>query len=58
MKISLILDFSEKCAALRNKLEFHLSGLIGTARDPNTQKIRIIGFFFEIGYIGSLMFGC
>jgi len=58
MKISLTLDFSEKCAALRNTLEFHLSGLIGTASDPDTQKIRIIGFFSEIGYIDGLKFGC
>jgi len=27
-------------------VEFHLSGLIGTARHPDMQKIRIIGFFF------------
>jgi len=45
MTISLTLDFSEKCAALQNTLELHLSGLIGTASDPDTQKIRIIGFF-------------
>jgi len=28
-------------------VEFHLSGLIGTAGHPDKQKIRIIGFFFE-----------
>jgi len=28
-------------------VELHLSGLIGTAGHPDTQKIRIIGFFFE-----------
>jgi len=28
-------------------VELHLSGLIGTARHPDMQKIRIIGFFFE-----------
>jgi hypothetical protein len=28
-------------------VEFHLSGLIGTARHPEMQKMRIIGFFFE-----------
>jgi hypothetical protein len=25
----------------------HLSGLMGTAGQPDTQKIRIVGFFFE-----------
>ena len=38
--------------------ELHLSGLIGTASNPDMQKIRIIGVFFEIGYIGCLKFGC
>jgi len=28
-------------------VEFHISGLIGTARYPDMQKIRIILFFFE-----------
>ena len=28
-------------------VERHLSGLTGTARHPDMQKIRIIGFFFE-----------
>jgi hypothetical protein len=28
-------------------VEIHLSGLIGTARHPYMQKIRIIGFSFE-----------
>ena len=28
-------------------VEIHLSGLIRTARYPDVQKIRIIGFFFE-----------
>jgi len=27
--------------------ELQLSGLIGTARHPTMQKVRIIGFFFE-----------
>jgi hypothetical protein len=31
----------------RNRVELHLSGLIGTARRSDTQKIWIIGFFFE-----------
>jgi hypothetical protein len=39
-------------------VELHLSGLTGTASHPDVQKIRIIGFFFEIGYTGSLKFGC
>jgi len=30
-----------------NTVEFHLSGLIGTASFPNMQKIRITGFFLE-----------
>jgi len=30
-----------------NTVELHVSGLIGTARYPDMQKIRIIGFFFE-----------
>jgi hypothetical protein len=28
-------------------LAFHLSGLIGTARNPNMLEIRINGFFLE-----------
>jgi len=32
---------------LLTTLELRLSGLIGTASHPDTQKIRIIGFFFE-----------
>jgi hypothetical protein len=28
-------------------VEFHLSGLIGTVSQPDMQKIRKIGFFFE-----------
>jgi len=28
-------------------VELHLHGLIGAASHPDTQKIRIIGFFFE-----------
>ena len=33
----------------RNEItvELHLSGLIGTASQPDTRKIRIIGSFFE-----------
>jgi len=31
----------------RSTLELQLSGLIGMARRPDMQKIRIIGFFFE-----------
>jgi len=34
--------------------ELHLSGLIGTAGQPDMQTIRIIGFFLKIGYIGSV----
>jgi hypothetical protein len=30
-------------------VEFHLSGLIGTASHPDMQKFRIVGFFFENG---------
>jgi len=33
-----------KCTA-----ELHLYGLMGKASHPEMQKIRIIGFFFEIG---------
>jgi hypothetical protein len=40
------MDFSEKCAALESTVELHLSGIIGRASHPVTQKIRIIGFFF------------
>ena len=39
-------------------VELHLPGLIRTASHPDMQKIRIIGSFLEIGYIGSLKFGC
>ena len=31
----------------KSAVEFHLPGLIGSARYPDKQKIRIIGFFFE-----------
>jgi len=41
-----------------NLVELHLSGLSGTASHPDMQKIRIIGFFFEIKLHGSLKFGC
>ena len=30
-----------------NKVKLRLSGLIRKASHPNTQKIRIIGFFFK-----------
>jgi len=32
---------------LGNTAGLHLSGIIGTARHPDMQKIRIIEFFFE-----------
>jgi hypothetical protein len=32
---------------IKSTLELHLSELIWTARHPDMQKIRIIGFFFE-----------
>jgi hypothetical protein len=32
-----------------NTAELHLSGLIGTTSQPDMQKIRITGFFFENG---------
>jgi hypothetical protein len=41
-----------------NTIELHLSVLIGTASHPDMQKIRIIGFFFEVSYMGSYKFGC
>jgi len=30
-----------------NAAELHLSGLIGTVSQPDIQKIRVTGFFFE-----------
>jgi len=36
-----------QCVAEINTVEFHLSGLIGTASYPDMQKIRITGFFLE-----------
>jgi hypothetical protein len=36
-----------KACFFLSTVELHLSGLIGTARHPDMQKIRIIGFFFE-----------
>ena len=39
-------------------LELHLSGLTGTARHPNSQKIGIMYFLLKIGYIGNLKFSC
>ena len=47
-----------KVKSLWTTLELHLSGLIGTASYPDMQKIRIIGFSLNIGYNGSLQFGC
>ena len=42
-----------------NTVELHLSGLIGTASNPDLQKFRIIFFFVcKMCYIGSLKFGC
>ena len=38
--------------------ELHLSELTGMASHPDMQKIWIIGLFFKVGYIGSLMLGC
>jgi hypothetical protein len=35
--------------AFHYTLELQLSGLNGTARNPDMQKIRIIVFFFEKG---------
>ena len=32
---------------LQNTVERHLSRITGMSRHPDTQKIRIIGFFFE-----------
>jgi hypothetical protein len=32
---------------IRSTVELHLSGSIGTASQPDMQKIRIIGFFYE-----------
>jgi hypothetical protein len=32
----------------KTTVELHLTGLTGTASHPDTQKIRITGFFFEI----------
>ena len=39
-------------------VELQLSYLIGTASHPDMQKIRVIGFYLKIGYIGSSNFGC
>ena len=39
-------------------VELRLPGLIGTVSHPDVQRIRIIGSFLEIGYIGPLKFGC
>jgi hypothetical protein len=36
----------------------HLFGLNGKPSHLDRQKIPIIGFLLEIGYIGSLKFGC
>jgi hypothetical protein len=35
-------------------VELHLSGLIGTERRPDRQKIRIIIFLFQIGHNGGI----
>jgi len=32
---------------ITSNVEFHFSGLIGTASHPDVQKIRIIGIYFE-----------
>jgi hypothetical protein len=39
-----------ECSLVKQKLgavELRLSGLTGTAKQPDTQNIRITGFFFE-----------
>jgi len=51
-------SLSERNIGKMNKVELHLSGLIGTASHADMQKIRIMGFYLKIGYIGSLKFGC
>ena len=38
--------FEEDKTANVRAVELHLSGLTGTARHPDKQKVRIIGFFF------------
>ena len=44
---------------LKNTVELHLSGLIGTEFRPDMQKIQpTLVFSLKIGYTGSLKFGC
>jgi len=43
---------------IRKYIYIYISGLTGTVSHSDKQKFRIIGFFFEIGYSGSLKFGC
>ena len=45
--ILLVLDAKSTKQKKKCMVEFHLSGLNGTTRHPDMQKIRIIGFFFE-----------
>jgi len=39
---------------IEHSVELHSSGLIGMANHSDMQKIRIIGFFLKIAYIGTL----
>jgi hypothetical protein len=56
-KISLRLEQKLPPSRVQLIVELHLSGLIGTASHQDMQKIRIIGFIFQVGYNGSLKFG-
>jgi len=43
----ILLSFGTSWLVDRNRVELHLTGLIGTASYRDMQKIRIFGFFFE-----------
>jgi hypothetical protein len=42
-----IIEVYQKIIRNMHTVEFHLYGIIGTAKYPDMRKVRIIGFFFE-----------
>jgi hypothetical protein len=58
MKVVSVSVSDKLLTTYKNTVELHLSGLIWTVSHPGLQKIRIIGISLNMGYIGSLKFGC
>jgi len=47
VQICLSCSLENVCKQVSNTVELQLTGLMGTARHPDIQKFRIIGFFSE-----------